>query len=177
MDNLLLFDGSVSAGGVLAPSDITVKWANPATPGNYNSANVIDVSQIASSNLGLPRDIGIGDDPLWFYVVVNTALVGLATSTLQINFQTAPDNGSGSPGTYTTLLSTPALAVGTGGIAAGTELMRMPIPLGVQKFLNIQYVVGTANITSGKIIAGIVLDRPAPGPLMGYPNNYSTQYI
>lgn len=172
MDNLLLFDGSVSAAGALSGTS-TSAWS----VGNRDSANIIDLSQIANSASGAGRDIGIGDDPLWLLIINPTAITGAASSTLTVNLLTAPDNGSGSPGAWTTLLTSQAYAVGTSGLAVGTELLRVALPLGIQKFLKLNYVTGTANITAGSIVAAIVDDRTALGPLMGYPNNYSTQYI
>jgi len=171
MDALLLFDGSVSSGGTLSGAAITTAWANPATPATYNSTNTIDTSQLASSASGYGRDIGIGDD-LLLVVEATVAITGSANSTLQIAIAGAPDNGSGSPGTFTVISQSPAYAVGTAGIAAGTELLRTPIPVSqasaTPKFYQVQYTVGTANISAGSVLSAIVIDREALGPMMGY---------
>jgi len=173
MDNLLLFDGSVSSGGALSGSVITTAWANPATPATYTSVNTIDTSQIASTAAAQGRDIGIGDDPALLLLVINpTAITGSANSTLQIALAAAPDGGGGTPGTYTVIGQSPAYAVGTGGIAAGTELFRIPIPASLSsaspKFYQVQYIVGTANISAGSVLATIVLDREGLGPNLAY---------
>ena len=171
IDSGLLFDGSYSAGGVLSGAAITTAWANPATPGNYNSTNVIDTSQLAATATAQGRDIGIGDD-LILLVVATVSIVGAANSTLEITLQAAPDSGSGTPGSYVPIASSPLYAVGTGGIAAGTELFRIPLPVSLAanqpKFYNLQYTVGTANITSGSVLSAIIIDRQALGPKMGY---------
>jgi hypothetical protein len=182
MDALLLFDGSVSSGGTLSGAAITSAWANPATPATYNSTNTIDSSQLASTSSAQGRDIGIGDDPALLLVVSATAAItGSANSTLQIAIAAAPDGGSGTPGTFTVIAQSPAYAVGTSGIAAGTELFRTPIPVSPQsatpKFYQIQYTVGTANISAGSVLAAIILDREGLGPMMGYKSGYSNQYL
>ena len=87
MDSLLFFDGSQSATGVLTGTVINTAWANPPTTTTYYSANILDVSQVASSASGYGRDIGVGDD-LWLVVSATVAVCGSAnTSTLQIALQ------------------------------------------------------------------------------------------
>jgi hypothetical protein len=173
MDNLLLFDGSVSSAGALSGTTITSGWANPATPATYTSANTIDTSQIAGAATAQGRDIGIGDDPaLLLLVTAMTAITGSANSTLQIALAAAPDGGSGTPGSFVVIAQSPAYAVGTGGIAAGTELFRIPVPASLSsaspKFYQVQYIVGTANISAGSVLATIILDREGLGPNLAY---------
>lgn len=170
MDAQLLFDGSMSANGVLSGSSCSA-WA----AGSHDSANVIDVSQIAGSKDGQGRDIGIGGDPsLQLFVETSSDFAGGAGATLQVEILTAPDDGSGAPGSWTVLEETPALTVAD---IAGQEIFRVPVPVGIEKFIKLTYVVGTAALTAGSIIAGIVVDRQALGPNLGYPNGYSNQYI
>jgi len=183
MDALLLFDGAVSSAGALAGTVINTAWANPPVVGTYYSANVIDVSQVASSAKGYGRDIGIGDDPALLLVVsAPVAIIGLATSTLQFLLQAAPDNGSGAPGTYDTIAQSEAYAVGTTGISG--EVWRTPIPPAnagyVPKFYRLGYVIGTANLATGgtgQVLAEMVLDKSSLGPMMGYQSGYSNQYL
>ncbi|MGA2401453.1 MAG: hypothetical protein ABSG91_07075 [Syntrophobacteraceae bacterium] len=189
MDALLLLDGSVSAAGVLSGTVINTSWANPPTTTTYYSANVIDVSQLASSASGLGRDIGIGDDPgLQLVVMAPVAVCGSSgSSTLVVALQAAPDS-SGSPGSYVTLASTGVLtASGTSPypiIAAGAEVLRIAIPISAgaaaPKFYRVAYTIAGAALATGgtgQIIACIVLDRTALGPLMGYQSGYSNAYI
>ncbi len=174
MDGLLLFDGAVSAAGAVTPTPYSA-WTVGAGVGDQPSANVIDVSQLASSASGLGRDVGIGGDPaLELYVGIATTFSTGSSPTLQVRFQTAPDS-SGSPGSWTDLAMTPVLAAS--GLTAGTELLRIKIPAGVQKYMRILYTVGTAAFTAGAVIAAIVLDRSALGPLFGYKSGYSNQYL
>jgi hypothetical protein len=177
MDNLLLFDGSFSS-GVLTGTSVN-SGTTFTTGANTDSANIMDVSQMASSASGLGRDIGIGDDPaLEIYVAIQTAFVGSGAS-MQIYLQAAPDGGSGTPGSYTILLESQVYAVA--GLTAGTEIFRTKIPAApsslVPKFYKLTYVVTGANMTAGAIIAGIVLDREGLGPKMGYQSGIpSTTY-
>jgi hypothetical protein len=189
MDNLLLFDGALS-GGILGGTVINTAWANPPTTTTYYSANVIDVSQIASSASGYGRDIGIGDDPALLVVVMAPiAICGSSgSSTLQVSIQAAPDS-SGSPGTYVTLASSPVYTAGASSpytvLAAGQEALRIPMPVAdpaslIPKFYRIAYTIaGAALATSGTgtVVATLVLDRQALGPLSGYRSGYSNQYV
>ncbi len=173
------FDGSQSATGVLTGTVINTAWANPPTTTTYYSANILDVSQVASSASGYGRDIGVGDD-LWLVVSATVAVCGSAnTSTLQIALQAAPDS-SGSPGNYVTLASSPVYAATNGSpytiLAAGQEALRITIPLvdpstTIPKFYRLAYTIAGAALATGgtgAIFATIVLDREALGPGLGY---------
>ncbi|MGO9532942.1 MAG: hypothetical protein ACLP3B_17445 [Syntrophobacteraceae bacterium] len=45
------------------------------------------------------------------------------------------------------------------------------------KFMQMNYVVGTANMTAGAIASFIVIDKTSLGPQMGYQSGYSNQYL
>ncbi|MFZ0945692.1 MAG: Bbp16 family capsid cement protein [Syntrophobacteraceae bacterium] len=181
MDGLLLLDGSVSAGGVFAGTSVS-SGSTFTDSGTQQSANIIDVSQLASSAKGYGRDIGIGDD-LELVVVVTTNFAGTG-ATMQVQLQYAPDGGSGSPGSFVTVAESIAYAVGV--LLAGTELMRIKLPpmtpspatgSAMMKYIAMNYNVGTANMTAGAIAAFIVIDRTALGPGLGYQSGYSNQYL
>jgi len=172
MDGLLLFDGSVSAAGVLGGT--VVSSGTTFVVGATDSANVIDVSQLAGSSSGYGRDIGIGDG-LQLVCMVGTAFTSGGLATMAVSISTAPDSGSGTAGTWVVLETGPAVAVAS--LTAGTELLRVPIPLGVQKFLKLTYTVAVANMTAGAIISAMVLDRQALGTLYGYRSGYSNTYL
>ncbi len=180
MDNLLLLDGSVSSAGVF--SGTAVNSGTTFTAGSTSSANILDVSQLASSAGGYGRDIGIGDD-LELVCMVTTAFTG-SSSTLQVQLQYAPDNGSGSPGTFVTVAQSIAYALTA--LTAGAELLRIKVPpmtpnpaigSALPKFIQMNYVVGVANMTQGAIASFIVVDRTALGPGLGYRSGYSNQYL
>lgn len=179
MDGLLLMDGSVSATGAF--SGTAVNSGVTFTQGNQASANILDTSQLASSASGYGRDIGVGDD-LELVVMVTADFAG-SSSTLQVQLQYAPDS-SGSPGSFVTVAQSIAYALAA--LKAGTELLRIRIPpmtpspatgSALPKFIQMNYVVGTANMTAGAIAAFIVIDKTALGPLQGYRSGYSNAYL
>lgn len=143
-------------GTILAPTDTP-------TTGTQTSTNIIDLHDagipVLVANQGA-RDMGIGDMPsLKIHVVVTVAFT-LGTS-LQINLQGAPDNGSGAPGTFATFASTPVYAEASLIIGArlfDQDMPRPPLDAPFPRFLQLQYVsVGTH--TTGQIRGNIVIDR------------------
>lgn len=172
LDSFLLFSGG--GGGVGNGDGAT----DSPTTGTQVSSNVIDLGLSGiptTANGGGARDIGTGDDPsLKLLVTVTTVFAG--GSALQIVLQGAPDNGSGAPGTYTTMYTGPSIAGAS--LAVGTRLADIDVPRPVAgqalpRFLRLEYVNGGTS-TSGAIEAGIVLDRNDQvvgdtGLISGYP--------
>ena len=115
--------------------------------------------------------------------MVTTNFTG-SSSTLQVQLQYAPDGGSGTPGSYVTVAQSIAYALTA--LKAGTELLRIKLPpmtpsaatgSAMPKFIAMNYVVGTANMTAGAIASFIVIDKTALGPALGYQSGYSNQYL
>lgn len=157
LDAFLQFTGG--SGGVGSTNN-----SDAPTTGTQNSSNVLDFginSGIPSSaSGGGARDMGIGDKPaLKLMIQVSTTFTG--GTSLQIALAGAPDNGSGSPGAYTSWWSSPVYAEAT--LLAGTRLMDMDFPrppagIAVPRFVRLSYVsVGTHS--TGNIQGWIVLDR------------------
>ena len=155
LDGLLCFT-SLSGGGSGA--------GDSPTTGTQVSTNQIDLGVTSgvptSANGGGARDIGIGDDPaMKILVQVTTAFLG--GTSLGINIQGAPDNGSGAPGAYTVMASGPVVLLAS--LAVGTRLFDddMPRPAPGQalpRFLQLGYInVGT--FSAGVIKGFLVLDR------------------
>lgn len=151
LDSLLQFDAAINLAQVA---------------GTYNSTNIVDLHQAGLPTLAASqgaRDIGIGDDPsLKLLVLVTTTFTSGGAATLQVNFQGAPDNGAGAPGTYSTYASSPAYALAA--LIAGARLMDQDVPrppAGVvfPRFLRLTYVIGAATTTAGTCESFIVLDR------------------
>ena len=141
IDGELQFTGA--AGGVNSDSPTT---------GTQNSTNIIDLVNA--------RDMGIGDDPaLEVLATVTTAFAG--GTSLQLEFQGAPDNGSGAPGTYTTYASGPVIALVD--LTVGATLLDITVPrkafgAALPRFLRLRSVtVGTHS--GGAYYGAIVLDR------------------
>ncbi|HHK8874970.1 TPA: Bbp16 family capsid cement protein [Escherichia coli] len=110
------------------------------------STDVIDLGPID----GARRDIGVGY-PLEFWATVNTTATAAGAATVNIQLQTSPDNS-----TWTTLTSSGDLALSA--LTSGKRVMSQKVPQGVQRYLRINYVVGTGPLTAGAFTAGINLD-------------------
>ncbi len=150
LDGLLQFTGT--AGSVSADSPTT---------GTQQSTNVLDLVNA--------RDLGVGDSPaLKLLAEILTTFTG--GTSLQLQLQGAPDNGSGAPGSYTTMWDSGAIA--EANLVAGRYLANVDLPRTIlalpntgasaaqalPRFLRLQYVtVGTHG--AGGLYAGIVIDR------------------
>lgn len=175
LDNLLTFTGTSNG----ASSGITASaYADSPTTGTQAASNIVDlgVSGLPSSaNGGGARDIGAGDDPsLKLSAIVGTAFAG--GTSLQLQLQGAPDNGSGAPDSYTTMWTSAAIAEAS--LVAGAQLANIDVPRvvfgqAVPRFLKLNFIsVGTHN--AGTIEANIVIDRDdqimgTGGAYSGYP--------
>jgi hypothetical protein len=149
LDGLLQFTGTAG----------TVSTDSPTT-GTQQSTNVIDLVNA--------RDMGIGDDPALKLMVVIQTTFASGTS-LELQLQGAPDNGSGAPGSYTTMWDSGAIAEAS--LVAGRYLANIDMPRtllatpsnpsaaqALPRFLRLQYVtVGTH--TAGQLYGFLVLDR------------------
>lgn len=130
LDGLLLFDKD---------SAITVTGV---------SGNVIDLLN--------PRDMGIGY-PLAVLVQPTANFTAGGAGTLQVQFQGSADNVS-----YTTYAESIALSLAqlqTGKTPFAINVPRPnpgdPLP----RYLRLNYIVGTGPMLTGKLTAGILLDR------------------
>ncbi|EIA3204251.1 hypothetical protein K7D44_002373 [Salmonella enterica] len=110
------------------------------------STDVIDLGPID----GTSRDIGVGY-PLEFWANVNTTATAGGAATLNVQLQTSPDNS-----TWTTLYDSGTLALAA--LTAGKRLFSAKVPAGVQRYLRVNYVVGTGPLTAGAFTSGINLD-------------------
>ncbi|MDE2022109.1 MAG: hypothetical protein KGI71_04360 [Patescibacteria group bacterium] len=174
LDAFLLFSGG---GGGVGNGD--GKTDSPTT-GTQVSSNVIDLGVTSgipsSANGGGARDIGTGDDPsLKLMVDVTTTFLGAVD--LQIILQGAPDDGTGAPGSYTTMYSGPVVLEAS--LLAGIRLADIDIPRPVPgqalpRFLRLEYVTSSGTHSAGALEAGIVIDRNDQvvgdtGKISGYP--------
>jgi hypothetical protein len=166
LDSQLLFTGST--GNTDTP-----------TTGTQTATNILDLgvsSGIPSSaNGGGARDIGVGFCPtLKLFYEVTTAFA--SGTSLQLQLSGAPDNGSGAPGSYTTMYT--SFAVIEANLIAGAYIANVDVPRVtpgqvLPRYLRMQYInVGTH--TAGAVEGGIVLDQlfqpeGTTGALSGYP--------
>ncbi|HDW3183897.1 TPA: hypothetical protein RMM43_000749 [Escherichia coli] len=110
------------------------------------STDVIDLGPID----GTRRDIGVGY-PLEFWTTVNTTATAAGAATVNVQLQTSPDNS-----TWTTIASSGDLALSA--LVAGKRIVSQKVPSGVQKYLRVNYTVGTGPLTAGAFTSCINLD-------------------
>lgn len=175
LDRLLTFTGTSSGatGGITSGAQ-----TDAPTTGTQAASNVIDIGIAGlpvSASGGGARDLGIGDDlSLKLLAVVTTAFTG--GTSVQLQLQGAPDNGSGSPGSYTTMWTGPVVA--EAALTAGAQLANIDLPRPVPgqalpRFYLLNFISVGTHSASG-VEATIVLDRfdqitSAAGYLSGYP--------
>ena len=175
LDGLLTFTGTSNGatGGITSGAQ-----TDAPTTGTQAASNIIDLGLNGlpgSANGGGARDIGVGDQPaLKLSAMVIAAFTG--GTSLQLQLQGAPDNGSGAPGSYTTMWTSAAIAEAS--LVAGAQLANIDVPRVVfgqalPRFLKLNFIsVGTHS--TGTIECNIVLDRDdqimgTGGAYSGYP--------
>ena len=175
LDGLLTFTGTSNGatGGITSGAQ-----TDAPTTGTQAASNIIDLGLNGlpgSANGGGARDLGVGDDPaLKLSAMVIAAFTG--GTSLQLQLQGAPDNGSGAPGSYTTMWTSAAIAEAS--LVAGAQLANIDVPRVVfgqalPRFLKLNFIsVGTHS--TGTIECNIVLDRDdqimgTGGAYSGYP--------
>ena len=129
--------------------------------GSTPSSNIID--------LGVARDIGGAvTNHLALLCEVVTPFASGGSATLAVQFQTAPDNGSGAPGSWVTLAQSDAIPVAS--LVRGYRFLPGGVPGPTQRFVRLNYVVGTAAMTAGALMAGFV---PALEVTASYARGYA----
>lgn len=138
-----------------------------------DSTNVVDVTGAGSGNAptmigGFPAnltnlavDYGMGQGPGTAWVVLLVTLATTVTGTLTVVMQAAPDNGSYSPGTWTTIYQSAALTGATQ--LKANNWLGFPVPPTLQgmggsspRFYKLSYTVGAS--ISVTVSAGICTD-------------------
>ena len=124
--------------------------------GSTPSTNVID--------LGVARDIGGAvTDQLMLLCEVVTPFTSGGSATLQVQFQTSPDNSS-----WSILAQSDAIPVAS--LGQGYKFLPGELPGGTSRYLRLNYVVGTAVMTGGNLTAALV---PSLDVQNAYPRGYT----
>jgi len=172
LDNTLTFNSAVGT-----PQAIT---------GTADSSGIIDITGAGVGNLptiidGFPAvntdvgsDYGAGDGVAIPHVLVTVTTAGTTSDTITISLKWAPDNGSGSEGSYTTLVSSPAIA--GSALVAGT-VIDIPVPPATSlageskpRFYKLTYTnSGSAHVS---VLANMVLNPEQVYQMAKYANNY-----
>ncbi len=176
IDGLLTFTGT----GNGSTSGITAsQWTDAPTTGTQDASTILDLGLTNalpnSASGGGARDLGIGDKPsLKLSAIATVAFTG--GTSLQIELQGAPDNGSGAPGSYTVMWLGPVFPEAT--MVAGCQLANVDLPRVIfeqvlPRYLKLTFIsVGTHSL--GQVEAQIVIDRDdqiigTSGARSGYP--------
>jgi hypothetical protein len=175
IDGLLLFTGTSNgaSGGISSTA-----YTDLPTTGTTVASNIIDLGVTSgvpsSANGGGARDIGVGDDPsLKLSAIAVTAFN--ATGTLQLELSGAPDSGTGTPGAYTVMWTSPVYASAQ-LVTAGFQLANVDVPRVVPgqpipRFLRLRFIQASTANTTGTVEASIVIDRD--DQIVGTAGNYS----
>jgi hypothetical protein len=123
--------------------------------GSTASTNTVD--------LGVARDVGGGaSGPLFLLCEVVTPFASGGLATLQVQVQTSPDNA-----TWSILDQSDAIPVAS--LVQGYKFLPNKLAGPTQRYLRLNYVVGTTAMTAGAITAGLV---PSLDVQPVYPRGY-----
>jgi hypothetical protein len=123
--------------------------------GSTASTNTVD--------LGAARDVSGGaSGPLFLLCEVVTPFASGGSATLQVQVQTSPDNA-----TWSILDQSDAIPVAS--LAQGYKFLPNKLAGPTQRYLRLNYVVGTAAMTAGALTAGLV---PSLDVQPVYPRGY-----
>lgn len=100
---------------------------------------------------GITHDIGKGY-PVELLVQITEDFASGGAATLVVTLET-DDNESFSSAATVVTSQTFALA----SLTAGTHLLPQHIPYGCEQYIRINYTIGTATTTAGKVTAGLVM--------------------
>lgn len=184
LDALLQFTGSRAGtpSGTMPGTGTIDADSLTGAASTYTASQILDLGVASgvpsSANGGGARDIGIGDSPtLELSILATTAFAG--GTSVSFALQGAPDNGSGAPGSYTTMWVSPTYL--TASLVAGAMLANVAVPRTIAgqplpRFLRLQATsVGVfTGAASNQFQADIVLDRDdqiigTGGAYGGYP--------
>ncbi|HLG72618.1 MAG TPA: hypothetical protein VK009_19545, partial [Chloroflexota bacterium] len=94
---------------------------------------------------------------------VVTPFTSGGSATLQVQFQTSPDNSA-----WSTLAQSDAIPVAS--LVQGYKFLPGELPGGTSRYLRLNYVVGTAAMTGGAVTAALV---PSLDVQNAYPRGYA----
>jgi hypothetical protein len=98
------------------------------------------------------RQVGNGE-PIELVVVVKSALLASGgAANLTVALQDSADNAS-----FATVVSGPAVAKAS--LVAGYELLRIRLPAGLRRYIQVYYTADTNDFTSGTVNAFLAIDR------------------
>ncbi len=173
LDAQLTFNSTFgTATGISSTGTGTVIDLTGAGSGNLPTRMIGGVNGgTLSSNTAIGADIGYGDGEAIPYLYIISTAAGTGAGTVTFYLESAPDNGSGSPGTYTKLWTGASL---TGSLVTAGKIYQLPVPPGpVQappRFYQLGWTVSsTASVT---VLAGLTINPDSYAIGQQYPANY-----
>jgi hypothetical protein len=98
------------------------------------------------------RDIGGGEAVELVVVITTTVAATGGASTTTFSLQDSSDNSS-----FSTVTS--SADISKASLTAGTEVLRIHLPRGLRRYIQVYYTVSTNNWTSGAVSAFLTIDR------------------
>ncbi len=106
-------------------------------------------------DLGAVRDIGNGE-PLELVILVTETVTASGAATVTFTLETDDNSGFSSVAVLAS-----SGAIGKAALTAGTEVLRVKVPLDAERYLRTNYTVATGPLTAGKFTAFLAHDRQA----------------
>jgi hypothetical protein len=106
-------------------------------------------------DLGAVRDIGNGE-PLELVILCTETATASGSATVTFDLETDDNSGFSSA-----VVLASSGAIGKAALTAGTEVLRVKVPLNVERYLRINYTVATGPLTAGKFTAFLAHERQA----------------
>ena len=106
-------------------------------------------------DFGAVRDVGNGE-PLELVILCTETVTASGAATVTFTLETDDNAGFSS-----TLALASSGAIGKAALTAGTEVLRVKVPLDAERYLRTNYTVATGPLTAGKFTAFLAHDRQA----------------
>lgn len=106
-------------------------------------------------DLGAARDMGNGE-PLELVILVTQSVTAAGAATVTFTLETDDNAGFSSP-----VVLANSGAIGKAALGAGTEVLRVKVPLDAERYLRTNYTVATGPLTAGTFTAFLAHDRQA----------------
>lgn len=123
----------------------------------FSDAQAVTVTAVSTNvvDLGL-GDKGIGERAFRLRIDAVEAALAAGAATVTFDLQTDDNEAFSSP---TVVFSSGA--IGKAALGLGARAVDAPVPMGLQRYVRINYTVATGPLTAGKFSAALVLDTPA----------------
>lgn len=172
LDGALTFNSAVGTPQAITTTGVSSGVIDVTGAGVGNLPTIINGFPAANTAVG--SDYGAGDGIAIPHVLISVTTTGTTSNTLTIGVEWAPDNGSGSEGSYTVLVQTPAF---TGTALTKGTVIDIPLPPATSlageslpRFYKLVYTCSGALTVS--LLANMVLNPEQVYQMSKYAANY-----